>query len=69
MQWILNSIIQYKNFVLFLFLLGIGFTFSTYRSIYHQTKIEKLGLVVSGSISQFINDSKSYLSLKETNQK
>ena len=69
MQWILTRIIQYKNFVLFLFLLGIGVTFSTYRSIYHQTKLEKLGLVVSGSISQFINDSKSYLSLKETNQK
>jgi rod shape-determining protein MreC len=69
MQWILTRIIKYKNFVLFLFLLGIGVTFSTYRSIYHQTKIEKLGLVVSGSISQSINDSKSYLSLKETNQK
>ena len=69
MQWILTRIIQYKNFVLFLFLLGIGVTFSTYRSIYHQTKIEKLGLVVSGGISQSINDLKSYLSLKETNQK
>ena len=69
MQWILTRIIQYKNFVLFLFLLGIGVTFSTYRSIYHQTKLEKLGLVVSGGISQSINDLKSYLSLKETNQK
>lgn len=69
MQWILTRIIQYKNFFLFLFLLGIGVTFSTYRSIYHQTKLEKLGLVVSGGISQSINDLKSYLSLKETNQK
>ena len=69
MLWILTRIIQYKNFFLFLFLLGIGVTFSTYRSIYHQTKLEKLGLVVSGGISQSINDLKSYLSLKETNQK
>jgi len=69
MQWILTSIIQYKNFVLFLILLIIGILFSNHGSIYHQTKIEKLGLVFSGSISQSINDLKSYLFLKETNQR
>ncbi len=61
MQWILTSIIQYKNFVLFLILLIIGILFSNHGSIYHQTKIEKLGLVFSGSIS--LENNASYLSL------
>lgn len=69
MQWILTLIIQYKNFLLFLFLLGIGIVFSSYRSTYHQNKLQKVGLVLSGSISKSISTSQSYLSLRERNKK
>ena len=68
MQWILNIIIQKRNLLLFLFLLGIGIVFSSYRSSYHQTKLQRFGLVISGGVFKFINNSKSYLSLTESNQ-
>lgn len=69
MQWILNILIQYRNFILFLLLLGIGTIFSSYRSTYHQTKIQKFGLVISGKIFESIDNSSSYLNLKESNQR
>jgi rod shape-determining protein MreC len=69
MQWILTLIIQYKNFLLFLFLLGIGIVFSSYRSTYHQNKLQKVGLIFSGRISKSISTSQSYLSLRERNKK
>jgi len=68
MQWILNIIIQKKNFLLFLFLLGIGIVFSSYRSSYHQSKLQRFGIIISGGIFKSINNSKSYLSLTESNQ-
>ena len=68
MQWILNILIQKRNLLLFLFLLGIGIIFSSYRSSYHQTKIQRFGIIISGGVFKSINNSKSYLSLTESNQ-
>ena len=68
MQWILNIIIQKRNLFLFLFLLVIGIVFSSYRSSYHRTKIQRFGIIISGGIFESINNSKSYLSLTESNQ-
>ena len=68
MQWILNIIIQKRNLLLFLFLLGIGIVFSSYRSSYHQTKLQRFGIIISGGVFKSINNSKSYLSLTESNQ-
>tara|TARA_B100000767_G_C19726311_1_gene519644 strand:- start:162 stop:992 length:831 start_codon:yes stop_codon:yes gene_type:complete len=69
MQWILSRLIQYKNFFLFIFLLGIGLVFSSYRSYYHQSSLQQFGIIITGNISQSINKSKSYLNLRESNQK
>ena len=68
MQWILNIIIQKRNLFLFLFLLVIGIVFSSYRSSYHHTKLQRFGLVISGRVFKSINNSKSYLNLTESNQ-
>jgi rod shape-determining protein MreC len=68
MQWILNILIQKRNLLLFLFLLGIGIIFSSYRSSYHQTKLQRFGIIISGGVFKSINNSKSYLSLTESNQ-
>ena len=68
MQWILNILIQKRNLLLFLFLLGIGVVFSSYRSSYHQTKLQRFGIIISGGVFKSINNSKSYLSLAESNQ-
>ncbi len=69
MQWILSRLIQYKNFFLFIFLLGIGLVFSSYRSYYHQSSLQQFGIIITGNISPSINKSKSYLNLRESNQK
>ena len=68
MQWILNILIQKRNLLLFLFLLGIGVVFSSYRSSYHQTKLQRFGIIISGGVFKSINNSKSYLGLAESNQ-
>jgi len=68
MQWILNIIIQKRNLLLFLFLLGIGIVFSSYRSSYHQTKLQRFGIIISGGVFKSINHLNSYLSLTESNQ-
>ncbi|MDG1263476.1 MAG: hypothetical protein P8N57_02665, partial [Flavobacteriaceae bacterium] len=69
MQWFLTTLIQYKNFLFFIVLLGIGTVFSSIGSNFHRTKIQKIGLVVSGELLKPIHDSKSYLFLDETNER
>lgn len=69
MQWFLTTLIQYKNFLFFIVLLGIGIVFSSIGSNFHRTKIQKIGLVISGELLKPIHDSKSYLSLNETNER
>ena len=69
MQWFLTTLIQYKNFLFFIVLLGIGIFFSGTGSDFHRTKIQKIGLVVSGELLKPIHDSKSYLYLNETNER
>ncbi len=68
MQWILNILIQYKKSFLFIFLLGIGILFSSYRSAFHQTKINTLGIAFSGKMHDILNSSKSYFELNKLNQ-
>ena len=69
MQWILNLLIQNRNSILFLVLLSTGIVFSSYRSSYHQTKLQKFGLVITGRIFNSINNSTDYFSLKESNKR
>lgn len=68
MRWILTVLIQYKNLFLFTFLLIVGILFSSYRSNFHQNKINTLGITLSGGLYKIINNSKSYFELNRLNQ-
>ena len=67
MQWVLNAIIRYKNFLLFLFLFTLGLLFSGSQSAYHKSQLAKSTLFVSGTIHQPFDNLKSYLALVEEN--
>ena len=61
MQWFLTTLIQYKNFLFFIVLLGIGIVFSSTGSNFHRTKLQKFGHIISGELFKPIHNSKSYL--------
>ncbi len=69
MQWFLTTLIQYKNFLFFIFLFGIGIVFSSTGSNFHRTKLQKFGHVISGELLKPIHNSKSYLNLNQTNER
>jgi len=69
MQRFFNTLIKFNNFFVFIILLFLAILFSYNRSNYHQTKIDQIGLIISGFIYQpyqFIN---SYFELNIDNQK
>lgn len=67
MQWVLNAIIRYKNFLLFLFLFSVGLIFSGSQSAYHNSQLAKSSLIISGIIHQPANNLKSYMNLMNEN--
>lgn len=67
MQWVLNAIIRYKNFLLFLFLFALGLAFSSSQSAYHKSKLSKSSLFISGIIHQPFDNLKSYMDLVNQN--
>ena len=69
MQWVLNAIIRYKNFLLFFFLLSISLLFSAKKSDYHNTQLAKSSLFLAGTIHQPFDNLSRYLDLKEENQR
>ena len=69
MQWVLNAIIRYKNFLLYLFLLSIGLLFSAKKSGYHNSQLAKSSLFFSGIIYQPFNTISSYLNLNKENKR
>ncbi|MGB0367360.1 MAG: rod shape-determining protein MreC [Flavobacteriaceae bacterium] len=69
MQWVLNVIIRYKNFLLFFFLLNISLLFSAKKSEYHNSQLAKSILFFSGIIHEPFDNLSSYFELKEENQR
>jgi rod shape-determining protein MreC len=69
MQWVLNAIIRYKNFLLFFFLLCLSLLFSAKKSNYHNTQLAKSSLFLAGTIHQPFDNLSRYLDLKEENQR
>ena len=67
MQWVLNAIIRYKNFLLFFFLLSIGLFFSANKSDYHNSQLVKSSLFLTGIIHQPFENLLNYFELKEEN--
>ena len=69
MQWVLNAIIRYKNFLLFFFLLSISLIFSAKKSDYHNSQLAKSSLFLSGIIHQPFDNLSRYFELREENQR
>ena len=69
MQWLLSFILRYKNFFLYFFLVLIILYFSYSQSEYHQSKIFKASIYITGKISEPLKKLTSYLKLKKINSK
>ena len=69
MQQIINFLIRYKIFLLYLFLLLISFIFTFQSHSYHQSKFLNSSNFITGSIYTFSDNVTSYFSLREENNK
>ena len=69
MQRIINTIIRFKNFFVFIFLLIVSLSFSYTRSDFHENKINNFSLIISSNFYKPFYNLKSYLQLRELNEK
>lgn len=69
MQWILNAIIRYKNFLLYLLCVFLSLYFSSTLSSFHQNKLTQSSLFLAGIIHQPFDQVNSYLNLIDENQR
>ena len=68
MQRIINALAKNKNTVLFILLLIISFYFLNSRSYFHQTKIAKLSLSISGILNNLSSNIIRYSNLNKENK-
>jgi len=68
MQRIINALAKNKNTVLFIFLLIISISFLNSKSYFHQTKIAKFSLMISGNLNDFKSSIINYLKLNKENK-
>ena len=66
MQRILNALLQFRNPILYIFLLGISFSFN--QSPFHEYNIQKYGFFLSSKLFDYKDAVSSYLDLKIINQ-
>ncbi|MFQ3340951.1 MAG: rod shape-determining protein MreC [Flavobacteriaceae bacterium] len=69
MKRILNALVQFRNPILYLFLLGFSLIYLNGKSNFHQSKIEKIGLFFSSGLYAFSNSINQYFNLKDENQR
>ena len=68
MQRIINALARNKNTVLFILLLIISLYFLNSRSYFHQTKIAKLSLSISGILNNLSSNIIRYSNLNKENK-
>lgn len=68
MQRILNALIQFRNSILYFFLLGLSVSFTFNQSPFHHYNIEKYGFYFSAKIFAIKYAIGNYFNLKEINQ-
>ncbi len=68
MQSIINSIIKYRNLIIYLFLLLFSFNYLYNNSSLHYTKIGNLSISLAGYSAEQINNIKSYFNLVSENK-
>ncbi len=69
MQQIINFIIRYKNFLLYIFLLTVSLAFTIQSHSYHQSRFFNSSNWISGNIYEASNSFFSYFDLGEENRK
>ncbi|SEK79118.1 rod shape-determining protein MreC [Maribacter orientalis] len=69
MQQIINFLIRYKTFLLYLSLLLISFIFTFQSHSYHQSKFLNSSNYITGSIYSFSDNITSYFNLREENNR
>ena len=67
MQRIFNALIQYRNAIIYLILLGISLFYLNGNSNFHQNQLEKYGLYFSQSIYNLTYSVSKYFDLKKVN--
>lgn len=68
MQQILNILLRYKNFLIYISLLFFSIFFLSKRSFFHKSFINQLSLSLSGSVHSVKDRTISYFNLVEKNQ-
>ena len=68
MQQIINAILRNKTFILFITLLFLSLIFLRNRSLYHQSKFNKISIEFTGRLFNISASFKEYLNLKKTNE-
>ncbi len=69
MQQIINFIIRYKNFLLYIFLMIISMTFTIQSHSYHQSRFFNSSNWLTGNILETSNNVSTYFGLDAENQK
>lgn len=69
MQQIINFILQYKNFLLYIFLLIVSLAFTIQSHSYHQSRFFNSSSWVTGNIYDTSHGISSYFDLKKENNK
>ena len=69
MRNLLNFLLKYNNFIVFLVLEGIALYWLTNGNSYHNSSMVKGMQGITRGIEQRINNSRSYFNLRETNSK
>ncbi len=69
MQQIINFLIRYKTFLLYLLLLFISLVFTFQSHSFHQSKFLNSSNYISGSIYSFSDNITSYFGLRDENKK
>ena len=68
MQRILNALVQFRNPILYYFLLGVSLLFLNGNSNFHQNQLERYGLYFSKSLFKISSKIKIYFNLKKINE-
>ena len=68
MQRIINALIQYRNPILYFFLLGCSILFLSKKSRYHKTQLEAYGMYATKELYNLNHELSNYLKLKSKNE-
>lgn len=69
MQWVLNTIIQYKNFLLYLLCIFLSLMYSSTQSNFHNHHLARTTLAISGIVHEPFDQISHYFDLIDQNKR